>query len=42
MIDFEADSENLELLKRYFGLKNNKEAIKALVTKKCDTIRLSK
>jgi hypothetical protein len=42
VIDFEeADSENLELLKRHFGLKNNKEAIKALIAEKCDTIRLA-
>ncbi len=42
MIDFEeADFENLELLKKHFDLKNNKEAIKALIAEKCDTIRLA-
>ena len=42
VIDFEeADAEKLELLKRYFGLKQNKEAIKALIFEKCDEIKLT-
>ena len=42
VIDFEGDeTEKLELIKRYFGLKHNKEAIKALIAEKCDDIKLT-
>lgn len=42
VIDFEeADAEKLELLKRHFGLKQNKEAIKTLINEKCDAIKLA-
>jgi hypothetical protein len=41
-IDFEeTDLEKLELLKRHFGLKQNKEAIKALITEKCAAIKIA-
>jgi hypothetical protein len=42
VIDFEeAETEKLELIKRHFGLKHNKEAIKALIAEKCDDIKLT-
>ena len=42
VIDFEgAEAEKLELIKRHFGLKRNKEAIKALIAEKCDDIKLT-
>jgi hypothetical protein len=42
VIDFEgAEAEKLELIKRHFGLKHNKEAIKALIAEKCDDIKLT-
>jgi long-subunit acyl-CoA synthetase (AMP-forming) len=42
MIDFEeAEAEKLELVKRHMGLKQNKEAIKALISEKCDDIKLT-
>jgi hypothetical protein len=41
MIEFEeAEAEKLELVKRHMGLKQNKEAIKALIFEKCDEIKL--
>jgi long-subunit acyl-CoA synthetase (AMP-forming) len=40
VIDFEeAEAEKLELIKRSMGLKQNKEAIKALIYEKCDDIK---
>jgi hypothetical protein len=40
VIDFEdAEAEKLELVKRHMGLKQNKEAIKALISEKCDNIK---
>ena len=42
VMDFEeAETEKLELIKRHFGLKHNKEAIKALIAEKCDDIKLT-
>jgi hypothetical protein len=42
VIDFEeAEAEKLELVKRHMGLKQNKEAIKALISEKCDEIKLT-
>jgi hypothetical protein len=42
VIDFEeAETEKLELIKRHFGLKKNKEAIKTLIAEKCDDIKLT-
>ena len=42
VIDFEeAEAEKLELVKRHMGLKQNKEAIKALIVEKCDAIKLT-
>jgi hypothetical protein len=42
VIDFEeAEAEKLGLVKRYMGLKQNKEAIKALIFEKCDDIKLT-
>ena len=42
VIDFEeAEAEKLELVKRHMGLKQNKEAIKALISEKCDDIKLT-
>jgi len=42
VIDFEeAEAEKLELVKRHMGLKQNKEAIKALIFEKCDDIKLA-
>jgi hypothetical protein len=41
VIDFEeAEAEKLELVKRYMGLKQNREVIKALICEKCDDIKL--
>lgn len=40
MINFEGEVEKLELIKRYFGLAESKEAIKALIVEKCNEIRL--
>ena len=41
VIDFEEDeAEKLELVKRYMSLKQNKEAIKALIFEKFDEIKL--
>jgi hypothetical protein len=41
VIDFEeAETEKLELVRRHMGLKQNKEAIKALISEKCDDIKL--
>ena len=37
----EAEAEKLELVKRHMGLKQNKEAIKALIFEKCDDIKLT-
>jgi hypothetical protein len=43
MLEFEeSEVERLELLKGYFGLKQNKEAIKALIAEKCAAIKLAK
>jgi len=40
VIDFEENEiGNLELLKRNFGLKQNKDAIKALIAEKCSAIK---
>jgi hypothetical protein len=40
VIDFEeAETEKLELIKKHTGLKQNKEAIKALIFEKCDDIK---
>jgi hypothetical protein len=40
-IDFEEDeAKKLELVKRYMGLKKNKEVIKALIFEKFDGIKL--
>jgi len=40
VIDFEeAEAEKLELVKRHMGLKQNKEAIKALIAEKCNEIK---
>jgi hypothetical protein len=40
VIDFEGvEAEKLELVKRHMGLKQNKEAIKALISEKCDNIK---
>ena len=42
VIDFEDDDvENLELLKRHFGLNRNKEVIKTLIAEKCAAIKLN-
>jgi hypothetical protein len=42
MVDFdEAEAEKLELVKRHMGLKQNKEAIKALIFEKCEEIKLA-
>lgn len=42
IIDFEeAGIEKLELLKRHFGVRQNKEAIKALIAEKCAAIKLA-
>lgn len=42
LIKFEEDEVGkLEVLKRHFGLKQNKEAIKALITEKCAAIKLA-
>ncbi len=42
MIDFEApEAEKLEFVKRHLGLKQNKEAIKALIFEKCEDIKLT-
>jgi hypothetical protein len=42
VIDFEdIEIERLELLKKHFGLKHNKEAIKALIAEKCAAIKLA-
>jgi hypothetical protein len=42
VIDFEdIEIERLELLKKHFGLKHNKEAIKALIAEKCDDVKLT-
>jgi len=42
VIDFEeAEAEKLELVKRHMGLKQNKEAIKALIAEKCAAIKLA-
>jgi hypothetical protein len=42
VIDFEeAEAEKLELVKRHMSLKNNKEAIKALIVEKCNEIKLA-
>ena len=40
VINFEGEVEKLELIKRYFGLAESKEAIKALIAEKCAEIRL--
>jgi hypothetical protein len=37
----ESETEKLELIKRHFGLKHTKEAIKALIAEKCDDIKLT-
>lgn len=37
----EAEAEKLERVKRHIGLKQNKEAIKALIVEKCDAIKLT-
>jgi hypothetical protein len=42
MINFEeAEAEKLEIIKRHMGLKQNKEAIKALIAEKCNEIKLA-
>jgi len=42
LIDFEENEvERLELLKKHFGLKQNKDAIKALIAEKCAAIKLA-
>jgi hypothetical protein len=42
MVDFnEAEAEKLEVVKRHMGLKQNKEAIKALIFEKCEEIKLA-
>ena len=42
MVDFdEAEVEKLELVKSHMGLKQNKEAIKALIFEKCEEIKLA-
>jgi hypothetical protein len=42
MVSFDKDgTERLELVKRYLGLKQNKEVFKALVYEKCDAIKRS-
>jgi hypothetical protein len=42
MIDFEkADIEMLEILKKNFGVKQNKQVIKALIAEKCNIIKLT-
>jgi hypothetical protein len=37
----EAGIEKLELLKRHFGVKQNKEVIEALIAEKCAAIKLA-
>jgi len=42
VLDFdEAEREKLELVTKHMGLKQNKEAIKALIFDKCDEIKLT-
>lgn len=42
IVEFEeAEAEKLELVKRHMGLKQNKEAIRALIFEKCDEIKLT-
>jgi hypothetical protein len=42
VVDFEeAEVEKLEIVKRHLGLKQNKEAIKALIVEKCNEIKLA-
>jgi hypothetical protein len=42
MINFEeAEAEKLEIIKRHMGLKQNKEAIKALIAEKCNEIKFT-
>ena len=40
VISFEGvEAERLELVKKHMGLRQNKEAIKALISEKCDNIK---